>query len=181
MQVSDAFRANLRSARIRRGASQGALAEALGIDRASYNKIESTDPEKQRGVSLDEAVTAAAFLDVPLVDLLLPARGENVELVPGENVDRESAFLWAIGAAPLEEEHEDDFGPSYEALSSAAQRAPGVMYLQALVTALGDAWAAGDAAGMRDVLRNITEQAKHERDTLDAPKPRKRTRGSRNA
>jgi transcriptional regulator with XRE-family HTH domain len=149
------------------------MANALRIDRAAYNKIELGG----RGVSLDEAATCAAFLDVPFVALITPWDSHGlfsdgvvptVELAPGVEVDGDTVFLWASGIKPLSEEDERSFRAELDLIYGDVLFAPGVPLLRHLATLLGDAWAAGRPDHMEEIITRIERELDRQRDELES-------------
>jgi transcriptional regulator with XRE-family HTH domain len=127
--VNQVFAYRLRDARRAKGWDQQQLADAMErvghtINRATISKIEAgalgagrsegREPTRHgktpaRPVSLREAITFAAALDVPPASLFLPINrhAEDVELAPNHVVDVETAHAWDRGERPLNVEDDE--------------------------------------------------------------------------
>lgn len=67
--ISGRFARRMRAVRQHRNMTQGELAQAIGVHRATVPKLESGD----RRITIAEAVAIAEALDVNLADLVTPA------------------------------------------------------------------------------------------------------------
>jgi transcriptional regulator with XRE-family HTH domain len=97
--IEDVFRQRMRAMRGVRRMSQRTLAEALALAgvKLDYSAIARIE-HGRRGISLDEAVSIAYVLRVPLVEMLTPVEGDSmVRLTPHIAVAAEVVRLWAAG------------------------------------------------------------------------------------
>lgn len=75
----------MRELRVETGLTQKALAEAMWAAGYEWNRGTVADTEaKRRELDLDELVGLAALFGVPVVELMLPAPGEHLEVSGGE-------------------------------------------------------------------------------------------------
>lgn len=72
---------DIKNARESKGFSQGSVAEALGISRQTYARIETGDSE----LTLWQAMKLAQLFDITLADIT----GEDIKTIPGANYDIE--------------------------------------------------------------------------------------------
>lgn len=167
VKPSDAFRSNLRAARVRRRVAQHDIAKALDIDAATYSKLEAG----KRGVSLDDAIAIAATLGAPLLALLFPPDGE-VELRPGQSVDGNRAYNWARGDDPLgadPNQYTTDTTPERGTLVP-----PGFEHLVNELFAYAEALAQSDTNEAQRYLRRARREIERQQEELDDRKAQHR-------
>lgn len=175
MLSSDAFRTNLRALRDRRGMSQGAMADAIQLDRAAYNKLEAGT----RRITLDDAVACAAVLDAPFVALVFNG-DDTLTLAPGTTASPDIARQWACGQKALEDDQDaqDAYFDAAGPVSANTRETRIMWHLLDLVSQLGAAAADDDPSEMGDVLKELERELDRQRDAVAARK-RKKARADR--